>query len=354
MPKCRFRLYAFAVLGACWNLLAQPTLQQVWARHDQFVMAGNSTKPHPVESSCSSTFKGRKGQTVRGWDVGNPKATPILWWAGGPGELATPERNVGLFPDPAKYRHLEIDQPGTGKSDWVPRWRPEDTVEDAVTFLRLRGVQGPVMVAGWSWGSTMALLFAQRHPELVRGVVIGGVWANTPAEVRRYLDVDGTRSWMPGLSEAFKAFTNGHGSACDLHEAIRQGHGGEALALAYGEAESLQAYEGENPRVDAGKLVPNPSNKQVDLATEASEDIRFAYIESEMMCRGQRGEWSLRLSFSNQLSKVPLVVIQGRYDQVCDPEIARRVFQAWPGTQKLLVPFNGGHATFQGPNKDDF
>jgi len=54
-----------------------------------------------------------------------------------------------------KGRHLEIDSPGTGMSSWVPGWKPEDTVNDAATFLRLRGITTPILVVGYSWGSTM-------------------------------------------------------------------------------------------------------------------------------------------------------------------------------------------------------
>ena len=100
------------------------------------------------------------------------------------------------FSSPNAYRHIVLDQPGTGGSDWVPGWKPEDCVDDAVTFLRQRNIRGPILVSGWSWGSTMALLFAQRHPQWVRGLVIGGVWTNTPEEVAYYLDAQGPRSWI--------------------------------------------------------------------------------------------------------------------------------------------------------------
>lgn len=52
------------------------------------------------------------------------------------------------------------------------------------------------------------------------------------------------------------------------------------------------------------------------------------------------------------LVEVPLMVIQGRYVQICKPEVAMRVYRAWPGSQKLLVPFNGGHWGFKGPDKE--
>lgn len=349
----RFRCLCL-VLTAWWGLTvqAQTTLQNLWARHDAHVMSGNP-KSVPVDPARSFTFKGRHGQTVRGWDVGESSAPIVLWWQGGPGLPADPENDSFNLADPKAYRHLEIDQPGTGQSEWVPGWKPEDTIEDAISFLRLRGVTSPVLVCGWSWGSTMALLFAQRHPEWVRGVVVGGVWGNSPAEVRYYLDAKGPRSWVPGLTDAFTAFSTGVGAACDLHQAIREGIGGVALAQAYVAAESIQCRQGLIPRKTLIEPVLRMPPKPVDLATERDDMVRFAYIESEMMCRGQRGEWRLKIRFPKALATVPLIVIQGRYDQVCDPEIARRVYRAWPAANKRFVPMNGGHVAFSGPSKDD-
>jgi proline iminopeptidase len=335
-----------------FGLSAQPSLQRLWSRHDELALKCDP-KPLTIDPSCAFAFKGQHGQVVRGWDVGDPKAPVVLWWQGGPGGAAAPEYDAQYLGDPKAYRHVEIDQPGTGKSAWLEGWKPEDTIEDAVTFLRMREVKGPVIVCGWSWGSTMALLFAQRHPELVRGVVVGGVWANSPAEVSYYLDATGSRAWAPGLSEAFVAFSTGKGTACDLHAALREGRGGLALAEAYARAEGLQCTQGVIPRKTLLEPVPNTPGKPVDMDQEADDTVRFAYIESEMMCRGQRGEWRLNLQFPKQLATVPLIVMQGRYDQVCDPEVAREVHRAWPGKRKLLVPFNGGHWMFSGPGPKD-
>lgn len=335
-----------------FGLSAQPALQKLWSRHDELALKSDP-KPLTIDPSCSFTFEGKHGQVVRGWDVGDSKNPVVLWWQGGPGDAAAPEYDSDTFGDPKAYRHIEIDQPGTGKSAWIEGWKPEDTIEDAVTFLRKREVKGPVLVYGWSWGSTMALLFAQRHPELVRGVVVGGVWANSPAEVSYYLDAAGRRSWAPGLSEAFAAFSTGKGTACDLHSAIREGRGGLALAKAYAKAESLQCTQGLIPRKALVDPVPISPGKPVEMEHESDDTVRFAYIESEMMCRGQRGEWRLNLRFPMELIPVPLIVIQGRYDQVCDPEVARQVYWAWPGKQKLFVPFNGGHTMFSGPGRND-
>ena len=310
MLKATVRGTAFLLTGllAIGQLFAgHPTLQDVWARHDQTLM-GTLGKPVTRDSSQDHVFKGKAGRTVHGIDVG-PEAVPaILWWNGGPGVPADAAWDSYCFDQAGRYRHLGIDSPGTGLSSWVEGWRPEDTVDDAAAYLRLRGITTPILVVGYSWGSTMALLFAQRHPELVSGVVIGGVWANTRKEVEAYLGVNGNRIWMPGLSEVFRGSVKGPITASSIHAAIREGRGCKALCLAYGAAETLQTAEGRIPRkasidpIDASVVSP------INIASETDPDIRFAFIESEMMARGEQGKWSLKLHFPRSLDRVPIII----------------------------------------------
>lgn len=300
------------------------------------------------------TFKGRHGRTVCGWDVGGADLPAVLWWNGGPGLPADPAFDANCFEQASAYRHLEIDSPGTGLSSWVPGWKPEDTVDDAAAFLRLRGIKTPILVTGYSWGSTMALLFAQRHPTMVSGLVIGGVWANTRREVAAYLGEDGNRSWLPGLQDSLRKTVPGRLSASSLHRAIRDGRGGRSLVQAYGDAETVQAAEGRIPRQPLLSELQPVDSPPVDMFTEKDEEVRCAFIESEMMSRGERGEWALKMRFDQRLSGVPIIVLQGRYDQVCSRDIARRVFNAWPSKSKLLVPINGGHWGYGGPDQQTF
>ena len=353
MAKQRNLLMLVAILAVSNLFAGHPTLQDVWARHDQIVMKGPGHAIN-LDPTQAHTFKGKKGRTVRGWDVGRADLPAVLWWNGGPGDPANPAGDVNCLEEASAYRHLELDSPGTGMSSWVPGWKPEDTVDDAAAFLRLRGITAPVLVTGYSWGATMALLFAQRHPDLVRGVVIGGVWANTRQEVAAYLGENGNRRWMPGLSDVFRKVVRGRLSASSLHRAIRDGRGGKPLVQAYGDAETFQASEGRIPRKPLISELQLVNSKPVDMFTEKDEDVRCAFIESEMMSRGESGEWDLKIRFDKRLSGVPIIVLQGRYDQVCSRDIAMRVFNAWPCKSKLMVPMNGGHWGYGGPDKQTF
>ncbi len=330
-------------------LSAQLSREAIWARHDQLVLA--TAAPLKAQAEWEHTFTGTRGQRVRGYDLGPAQAPAVLWWNGGPGSAFDPSIVTGCLRDPSAFRVLVLDQPGVGAgaSEWVPGWKPEDTVEDAVTFLKQRGIRGPVIVAGWSWGSTMALLFAQRHPELCRGVAVGGIWSNTPQEVARYLGPEGTHALMPGMAEAFRAVARPTASACDLHDALKRGVGGKALVEAYDRAESLQSVATTSLREEVLAPVAASAGTPVDMVSEKDPNTRFAYIESEMMCRGQRGEWALKMDFPKTLEPVPLVVVQGRFDQVCDPEVALQVHRAWPGARKIFIPLNTSHGSNRPP-----
>lgn len=353
MVNLRTMLLLTVVIAASNLFAGFPRLQDVWVRHDQIVLRGPG-RAVDLDSTQAHSFKGKGGRTVRGWDVGRADLPAVLWWNGGPGLPADPAWDVNCLEQASAYRHFEIDPPGTGMSSWVPNWRPEDTVDDAAAFLRLRGINKPILVEGYSWGATMALLFAQRHPDMVSGVVIGGVWANTRKEVAAYLGENGNRVWMSGLQDAFRQVVPGPLNATSMHRAIREGRGGKALVQAYGDAESLQGSEGRIPRKPLLGEIPVVDSKPVDMVTEKDEDVVFAYIESEMMSRGERGQWSLKIRFDKRLSNVPIIVLQGRFDQVCSRETAMRVFNAWPCRRKLLVAMNGGHWGYRGPDKQTF
>lgn len=344
------RVFVLIVVGVLLD--AQPSLQTLWSKHDAIVLAVPHT-PLKADPSWAHLIKGSRGQNVRGWDVGEPGTPTVLFWTGGPGDCVEPDMASWVGLDPKKFRFIAIDQPGVGDgvSEWVPNWLPEDTADDGESFLQSRGVKGPVVVVGWSWGSTMALVFAQRHPERVKALVVGGVWANSPEEVRRYLGPNGTRAIIPGMSQAFASVAPKLDTACDLHRAIKDGRGGTELAKAYGNAEMFQMRPDISLRIAPIEPLTATKGTPVDLATCKDPEVRFGFIESEMMCRAERGTWRLSMEFPQALSQVPLVVIQGRYDQVCDPEIALKVFQKWPGQKKRFVPLNIGHGSHLGVTK---
>lgn len=343
-------------------LQSQVTLKGVWDIHDEFILGAKPPRANDdpvwteIKPGMQEVFTGKRGQKVLGWDFGPKDGTVILSWHGGPGGGVMPFPWEDYFPtSKTKFRLLIIDQPGAGegRSEWVPNWLPEDSIEDAITFLSLRGVTGPVIVRGSSWGSTMALLFAQKHPELVRCIVVGAVWANTPAEVKRYLGPSGTKALVPGANQVFASIVgDGKGAAGRIHRAIRDGIGGKELATAYGWSE---AYQGVAD-IDLRKpFSPEPWKKteKFVMAPTTDREQRFAFIESEMMWRGEQGKWQLRFNFPRSLASKPLIVIQGRYDQVCDPAFAVKVYDAWPGTNKLLIPMNANHSPIFLSNPED-
>lgn len=335
------------------------TLESIWRRHDAIAIS-DLPMPQPLNlNGGSHEFIGRAGNRVCGWDMGEPDRPVVLWWTGGPGEPFGPKVLSWSSLDLHGFRHICIDTPGAGegkspKSEWRAGWRPEDQADDAATFLRVRGVKRKVIVLGWSWGSTMALLFAQRHPDLCEGVVAGGVWANTSSEVRRYLGTESTRSWIPGLDAAFERVVGRRSSAIEIHRAIKFGRGGKAFAKAYVTSESGQALPDYSIRGNSDPaLAGSPYDHWLAIKSE-DPDFRLAHIESEMMARGEAGQWRLRFNFSPKLAGVPMILIQGRFDQVCDPDTARHVYAAWPGSKKLLVPMNIGHWNPRGATNAEF
>lgn len=253
-------------------------------------------------------------------------SSPVILWAhGGPGE-GIHRGYYGTVRTAA--RHIQINQPGIGRSSGGVGWSPEQSVDDEAALLLSLGITRPVFVAGWSWGSTMSLLFAQRHPDQTRAVLVGGVWSNSRADVAWYMGPKGSRQFMPGLEkgELFAA-TGGQWGACRLQAALQ----------------ARPELSGEYARAEAQQAAPlTPAHAPVSTRREPAA-VAFAAIESDMMCRGERGQWQLRMRWPEALASVPLLVVQGRYDQICRPETAMAVYRTWPGTTKAVIWTNGGH-----------
>lgn len=325
----RLRTFGFSVLMMCafTGLASGADLTAEEILRVRAERVETMAKPPSAPITCKrETWVPRAGEAIEYDDcLSGDGGMAILWHHGGPGEgmsrsiYKTVRRGA---------RHIQINQPGIGKSTGGVGWSPERTVDDEARLLEHLGI-GAVYTGGWSWGSTMSLLFAQRHPGMVRGVFVGGIWSNSRADVGWYMGEDGSRQYMPGLEKGRLYEAAGkRWSACGLEEALRAD---PSLSGEYAMMEVAQA----------GPLTRG--HAPVSGGENSAEMVSFAAVESDMMCRGERGKWQLRMKWPKELAGIPLVVVQGRYDQICRPETAKSVYQTWPGAQKVIIWTNGGH-----------
>lgn len=298
------------------------TPDSILSRHNARIDSSHRVAPSTIRRSLFTVAD----RTISYHDAGDVTLPTILWWHGGPGEGC----NTGYYTYSEGWRHIQVYQPGIDQSSGGPGWSPEQCVDDVASLLTSLGITS-VVTAGWSWGSTMSLLFAQRHPRLTSAIVVGGVWLNSRHCVAHYMGSEGTRDFYPAMERGalWRAFGElGDWSAVGIRDALLA-NPGLAREYAYGELGLA------TPGADVYAALPSGRDGQLE---------RFAHIEADMMARGEMGEWELSLDFPQQLAGVPLVCVQGRYDQVCRPAAANEVAHRWPG-ESAVVYFNGGHGS---------
>jgi proline iminopeptidase len=261
---------------------------------------------------------------------GRGDGVPALFLHGGPGSsIAAVHRR---FFDPAFYRIVLFDQRGCGQS--TPRGATEhnttaDLIDDIERLRRHLGVQR-WMLFGGSWGSTLALAYAQRHTQQVRGMVLRGVFLATREEVDWF--VRGLRRFVPEAADAFQA---GAADGADLvaHYAALLASPDAQVALAA--AQRWSAYESAVMAVgesQAGSGAPDAAG------VLARVRVQLHYLAHRcFLAPGQL------LAAAGALQPLPAILVQGRRDLVCPPAAAYTLARSWPRAQLRMVE-DGGHS----------
>ena len=279
------------------------------------------------------------GQRVYWEQCGNPAGKPVVFLHGGPGAGCS-ARNRRLF-DPERYRIVLFDQRGCGRS--APHAADLDTdlsvnttwhlVAD-IEFLRdMLGVER-WQVFGGSWGSALALAYAQAHPERVSELVLRGVFTLRPAELAWYYQY-GASLLFPDLWEDFCAPIP-QAERGDLIGAYHRRLSDPDPAVRLPAARAWSVWEGSTVtlRPDAGMAAAFGEERYA---------LAFARIENHYFVNGGFfGEEQL-IRDAHRLAGVPGVIVQGRYDVATPPATAWDLHRAWPQADFHLVDA-AGHA----------
>jgi proline iminopeptidase len=259
---------------------------------------------------------------------GADSGTPALFLHGGPGSsIGAVHRR---FFDPGFYRIVLFDQRGCGRS--TPRGETAGNTTgdllDDIERLREHLAVTRWMLFGGSWGSTLALAYAQRHPQRVAGLVLRGVFLGSRDEVAWFLR--GLQRFVP---EAWREFAAG--APDDVLGWYRARVEGDDASAALAAARRWVAYEnavmavGESPGGSAG---PD------DQAALARVRIQLHYLAHD--CFLPPGAL---LDALGRLHQIPAIVVQGRRDLVCPPATAYTLVSGWPRAQLRMVE-EGGHS----------
>ena len=279
------------------------------------------------------------GQRIYWETSGNPDGKPVVFLHGGPGGATTPNHRR-LF-DPARYRIVLFDQRGCGRSEPHASEPEADLstntswhlVADMEQLREHLGVER-WMVFGGSWGSALALAYAQTHPENVTELILRGVFTLRASELEWFYE-GGAAALFPDLWEDFidpvPFDERGHlirSYSRLLSDPDPAVHVPAAVAWSRWESSTIT-------------LLPRPD--VVETFTEEKYAVAFARIENHYFMNGGWWEDGQLIRDATKLAGIPGVIVQGRYDVCTPPMTAWDLHRAWPDAELQIVP-DAGHA----------
>jgi len=269
-------------------------------------------------------------------ECGRADGIPAVFLHGGPGAGSTPKHR--RFFDPGAYRIIVYDQRGAGRSKPLGELRDNTTpqlVADLETLRRHLGVDR-WLVFGGSWGSTLAIAYAEAHPERCLGLVLRGIFLCRRSEIEWFLY--GLRGVFPEPWERFAGFLP-PSERDDLLASYHRRLIDPDPAVHMPAARAWSVYEGS-----CSTLLPSPET----VAYFAGDTVALglARIEAHYFVNDIFLAENALLANAHRLRSVPGVIVQGRYDMVCPLVSAHELHLAWPQADYRIVP-DAGHSAWE-------
>jgi proline iminopeptidase len=273
-------------------------------------------------------------------ESGNRDGKPAIFLHGGPGGGTDPA--MRRFFNPKRYRIVLFDQRGCGGSRPHGELR-ENTTWDLVADIEALRVQLGIerwLVFGGSWGSTLALAYAQRHPERVSELVLRGVFLLRRSELEWfYQNPQGAGSLFPDLWEQYVEpippeergdMMRAYYRRLTSEDATVRGLAARAWATWEGATSFLRTNTAYVAKFD------NPDYTGAFARIEAHYFVNGGFLRSDDQLLREVG----------RIRHIPGVIVQGRYDVVCPARSAWDLHRAWPEAQLRIVP-TAGHSAFE-------
>lgn len=270
--------------------------------------------------------------------VGRTDGIPTVYLHGGPGSGCQPDHRR-LF-DPDRFHAVLFDQRGCGRSR--PKGsRQHNTTQHLIADMeKIREKFGVArwMVVGGSWGATLALAYAQTHPERVSGIALRATFLGTRAEVEI--------AFTSRLSQFYPALYEDFLSVLALEERARPVEAyyrrildadpavhGPASRAWHDTERALSEHKAAKTRIDLASL-----NVWRTLPATPFMEAHY-FVQDSFMTENQL------LRNAGKLDGIPGIIVQGRYDLLCPPETSQALANAWPGSEIRIVE-EAGHSLY--------
>jgi proline iminopeptidase len=275
--------------------------------------------------------------TIYWEECGNPTGVPVLFLHGGPGAGCSPEHR--RFFDPQYYRIVLFDQRGAGRSTPHGETRnntPAHLVSDIESLREMLKIP-QWHVFGGSWGSTLALAYAETHPQPCSSLTLRGIFLLQAHEVDWFLH--GMRNFAPQAWDQFVEFLpeSLRGDLCDGYWTQLNHELPEIRAAA---ANSWAGYEAKSVslRTNGTAVASGPiaSASAVGLARLEVHYMRSnQFVPNDALMRGVE-----------RVRHIPCAIVQGKYDLLCPPITAVALHKAWPESTLQIIE-EAGHSAFE-------
>lgn len=287
----------------------------------------------PVDPFDQRMLDVGQGHHVYVEQCGNPNGIPVVVLHGGPGGGCSPA--MRRYFDPTVYRVILFDQRGCGRS------RPHASVADNTTWHLVADIErirrtleiDDWIVFGGSWGATLALVYAETHPDRVTHLVLRGVFLMTQAELDWFYGGGAGKFWPEPWSRFASLIPEN-----ERHDMIAAYH--------------KRLFSGDlQQEIKFGRAWSNWENALASIHSSGSSGETpgdyaraFARLENHYFTNSGFLEFDGQiLANIGQITHLPGYIVQGRYDMICPPTSAWKLNELWPNSELRMIR-NAGHA----------
>ncbi len=270
-------------------------------------------------------------------ECGDPEGVPVLFVHGGPG--AGCSHHDRRFFDPEKFRIILFDQRGSGRSKPHAELAANTTrhlIDDIETIRQTLQVDKWLLFGG-SWGSTLSLLYAQREPQRVSGLILRGVFLCRESDLNWFYQSGAHLIFPDHWQEFLKAIPENerHDLMGAYHRRLNSDN--ELAKMAAAKAWSL--WEGR-----CATLRHSP--EVVSAFSDPHMAVSLARIETHYFVNKGFIEPNQILANAKILEGIPGIIVHGRYDMVCPLNNAFQLHHAWPDSELQIIR-DAGHSSHE-------
>jgi proline iminopeptidase len=290
----------------------------------------------PIQPFAIHHWKVDSLHTIYVEQCGNPKGVPVLFLHGGPGGACQPYHRQ--FFDPDIYHIVLFDQRGCGRSTPHVELRnntTQDLLNDIEAIREKLGVKQWILFGG-SWGSTLALVYAQNYPQRVRAMILRGIF------LARQQDIDwfyrsGTRHFYPEQWQDFIALL-GNDAQDDPVQAYHELFSGNDEIKRMKAAKAWTLWESQTSTLELDHSLPRQK-------ADTHAAMSLAMLECHYMINQCFINETPVLESCDRITDIPGIICHGRYDMICPVHQAYELHTAWPASSLKIIETSGHAAT---------